>query len=146
MPTTDGSDLKELAHGLDELLADRWDDPEATYGWVCGAARSLATGEPPEVPVLAIAVSAMGTASRLDQGRHERKMVRVTMAVSCCRAVALVREVTGKVSECDGAGGSTVDLLRVWATLAPCPTCTSSGRRSQKASCGDALKKPLRVF
>jgi len=72
----------------------------------------------------AAGITALGHTTQLTAGRISRKRVRVTIAVTCCGTLAIIRSADGhEVS--DTAEGELIVDLRKWSGLATC-SCTST--------------------
>ncbi len=118
-------DVEGLARALDAHTAERWHDPHATYAWIDSATRDLRLGPPPAAHVPAVAFTCVGTRCREDEPDPEAdETVRVTVAVSCCQAAALLRHADGRVENATSVVGATVATLRAWASLNACVPCS----------------------
>jgi len=127
-----------LATYLDEMFAARWSEPGTMLALAENPlndqtnvrlvaldghpATSLGPGPPG--PVNAVGISSFGSAVRLDLASKQRVLVRVTVAIACCSTVAILRHQDGQVNRSARAGGSVVELLRAWANLSSCPSCS----------------------
>lgn len=126
---TDPAD--HLAAMLDVLSAGCVNGDETTMAWLpaTDAGRAdestrsdVRLGPPPDHAVAAVAVAATGTAHRIG-GDSTKRLVRVTVAVSCCRTSALMRHPDGRVERSMGIDGAVPLILRRWAVLEPCAMC-----------------------
>lgn len=126
-----------LATHVDRALAPRWAETGATLAVAqSGGPGSLAVAltplpdrpsealrKVPAVRYVAACIADYGNAVRLDIPSKVREPVLMTLAVTCCRNVILLRHQEGRVDRSLRAEGALIDLLRGWADLALCPRC-----------------------
>jgi len=77
----------------------------------------------PAVRCVAACIASCGNAVRLDTPSEVRLPVLVTVGVTCCRNVILLRHQDGRVDLSVRGEGALIDLLRGWADLVSCPSC-----------------------
>lgn len=121
---------------LDKLFAKQWIQPGPTllvatpgpgamsiaYTCLSGhAVETLATRT--ALPCLAVGLTGLGSAIRLDCPSLRTEQTRATVAVGCCSVVTLLRHSDGRVESALETEGRLVEMLRDWADLAACPSC-----------------------
>lgn len=121
---------RELAVHVDGLLADAWDaGPRAVaLGSDDDDVRLEPVGEPADVaiadleprPATVACLSALGHVTYAGHPDASRRRARITLAVTCCETVAVVRFEDGGVTVSDSASGELAVTLRSWAILNPC--------------------------
>lgn len=117
--------VERLASALDQVVAERWDDLDATYASIHGLNGDfdLRIGAPPSTKAAAVAVTCVGTSRHVDGGAAGATLVRVTVSVSCCQVAGVVRHLDGRLENSAGVEGTTVAMLRQWASIETCSGC-----------------------
>jgi hypothetical protein len=130
----------ELAIHVDRALAARWAETGATLavaqsvgaGPLAVALTPLADspsavlGKVPAARCVAACIASYGNAVRLDSPSEVRVPVLVTVAVTCCRNVILLRHQDGRVDLSAQGEGALIDVLRGWARLVSCAACRTN--------------------
>lgn len=120
-----------LAAALDAFEDDDWMHSGVLYGWLDAASRApqrtMFVGALPAAPVLAVGVVSIGEGHCVegdDRVGLDKRLVRVTIAVSCCDAVAAIRDADGCHLHAV-TSGYTVDVLRSAVSLQMCTNCVA---------------------
>lgn len=128
----DADSALRLADALSDLAGDCSADADTTIAWLDSAPRAacpggqaaqLRLGPPPDHPVLAVGFTSRGAAQRIAPEDEEKHLVRVTLAVSCCRTAVVLGRPDGRILHSNQADGTTVTVLRQSAMLQRCDEC-----------------------